>query len=575
MNPSSVTTVQDVTPAMVTPSKTNPRKTFHGLDELAASIKLRGLINPITVRPHPKPPAGVHFELVAGERRWRAAKLARVTTIPVIVRELSDKEVLEIQVIENVQRADVHPMEEAEGFEELIEKHGYDAEQIAAKTGKSKAYVYARLKLCSLADGPRQAFLEDKVSASVALLIARIPDVGLQEEAMKGVLGEADWRAYNDAGVHHERVGPTDEEEDELEDGERGQETKTPLSYRAAVAFLQRKFMLRLELAKFPVADPQLVPTAGACTTCVYRTGNQKELFEDVNSSDVCTKPPCFEAKTRAHFNQVAAAAKEQGVKVLVGEEAEKLFAHHGGIAYNAPVVNPKDKVPWDLLSPGAKPVTWEKLLPKKAELPKVLVQDATGAPLELVDRAAAVRVLREAGKIDKPERPGDKTNDEARKKQAKKERDEKEAKERAFLRLLEKVATVAEAGIAEKKEAAFWRWATAVSLHDGFGAYEEAQEVRARRCIEEDAYIEDLLEKMSGAAARGLLAEVLMCRLASAAYNNYCAKDTEELFAAGCALFSADWKQLLADTKASMKEAAKAEAKLAAKKPAKKGKGK
>src|ERR1051325_5469934 len=129
-----MTTVLDLELAAITASPFNHRKKFTGIDELALSIKTQGLISPITVRPQRNRP-GFH-ELVVGERRWRAAKKAGVLTIAAIVRELTDKQVLEIQLIENVQRVDVHPLEEADGYEELLEKHGYDVDGIAAKTGK-------------------------------------------------------------------------------------------------------------------------------------------------------------------------------------------------------------------------------------------------------------------------------------------------------------------------------------------------------------------------------------------------------------------------------------------------------
>lgn len=424
MNPNSVTTIQDVTPAMVAPSKTNPRKTFAKIDELAASIKLRGLISPITVRPHPKPPAGVHYELVAGERRWRAAKLAKVTTIPAIVRELTDKEVLEIQVIENVQREDVHPMEEAEGYEELISKHGYDVDQIAAKTGKSKAYVYGRLKLCSLGEYARKAFLEDRLNASIALLIARIPDLELQKRATHDVLGETvddpDGRPEEDPDDLDDPNSPLWSERRTLWvpenlDGSPTPGTSTreiiPMSVREAQIHLQRRYMLRLAVAKFDVSDPRLVPTASACGACEFRTGNQRDLFADVDSDDICTKPSCFEAKTRAAWEAKAAEAEAAGLKVVTADKAASVFTPSAQVRPTSPFVDPKAPVPHDLLPAeaiGKKAPTWEKLVGKKLleQAPKVLVQDGSGAAHELLDKKKLVELAREAGKIDKPLKP-------------------------------------------------------------------------------------------------------------------------------------------------------------------------
>ena len=168
-------------------SKTNPRKHFdkEKLAELGESIVRHGIIAPLIVRPI----AGNRYELVAGERRLRAAReIAALSEVPVIVRELSDRDALEVQVIENLQRADLHPLEEAEGYAKLIREHGYDADQLALKIGKSRSYVYARIKLGQLRDEVKEALYADKINHSVALLIARIPDPELQLEAFKKVV---------------------------------------------------------------------------------------------------------------------------------------------------------------------------------------------------------------------------------------------------------------------------------------------------------------------------------------------------------------------------------------------------
>ena len=119
-----------------------------------------------------------------GRRRRGANKLAGKTTVPAIVRNLSDAEALEIQVIENLQRQDLHPLEEAEGFEVLMRENGYTADVMAEKTGKSKAYIYASLKLCALEPVPRAVFYSGRLNKSTALLVARIPIKSLQEKCV-------------------------------------------------------------------------------------------------------------------------------------------------------------------------------------------------------------------------------------------------------------------------------------------------------------------------------------------------------------------------------------------------------
>jgi ParB family chromosome partitioning protein len=128
----------------------NPRKDFREEDlaELADSIRARGLVQPIVVRPDPDDAAAL--EIVAGERRWRAAQRAGLHTVPVIVRNLSDQEVLELAIIENVQRADLNAIEEASGYRDLIERFAYSQEQVSEIIGKSRSHVTNTLRLLKL-----------------------------------------------------------------------------------------------------------------------------------------------------------------------------------------------------------------------------------------------------------------------------------------------------------------------------------------------------------------------------------------------------------------------------------------
>jgi len=155
------------------PSKTNPRKQFDGpaLIELTKSVKQHGVLQPILVRPVA---GNGHFEIVAGERRFRAAKAAGLTAVPATVRELSDKDALEIQVIENLQRQDLHQLEEAEGYRQLLKMPGYDAAKIAERVGRSVKYIYDRIKLLNLIEPIRTVFLDGRITAGHAILLARL-----------------------------------------------------------------------------------------------------------------------------------------------------------------------------------------------------------------------------------------------------------------------------------------------------------------------------------------------------------------------------------------------------------------
>lgn len=344
--------------AQLAESPTNPRQRYGDLTELIDSIRRQGVLQPVLARPLDQD----RYELVFGHRRFRAAREAGLTALPAMVREMTDLEVLEAQLVENCQRADIHPLEEAEGYRRLHEEHGYSVDDIAAKVGKSKAAVYARLKLCSLAPAARKAFLEERLSPSVALLVARIPDPKLQAEATR-----------------------------ELTDGV--PKYRAPRSVRAAEAFLQDTYMLRLAEAPFAAEDAQLLPEAGACTTCPKRTGNQALLFPDVKSADVCTDPPCYQRKVAAVWERRVESAKAAGQEVLSEKKSRDLFPYGDGrLSYDAPFVDLGTRCDRD-----PKGRSWQRLIGKQ-EPPVVLARDRDGNIHELVKREDAAKALKEAG---------------------------------------------------------------------------------------------------------------------------------------------------------------------------------
>lgn len=274
----------------IRPSKSNPRKRFdeESLNDLANSIKTQGLGQPLLVRPLPNTDDAIDcVEIVAGERRYRACKIAGLEAIPAIVRIMSDAEVLEFQLVENLQREDVHPIEEAEGYERLMKEHNFTAEQCAEKVGKSKAYIYGRLKFLDLIPAARTAFFDGKLNASTAILIARIPVGLLQADAIASVCERAD-----------------------------------PMSYRAARDYIQNRYMLDLDEARFPINDVKLLPAAGSCESCPKRAGNAPLLFPDVRA-DVCTDPDCFASKGQAHDARILAKAKKAGIPIVEAEAAD------------------------------------------------------------------------------------------------------------------------------------------------------------------------------------------------------------------------------------------------------------
>jgi ParB family transcriptional regulator, chromosome partitioning protein len=259
-------------------STTNPRRTFDQvkLQELADSIRQHGLIQPITVRPHNE-----GFEIVAGARRYRASVLAEQFSIPSRIVELTDAQSLEWALVENSQRVDVHPYEEAQGFQQLLDIPGYDVAALVEKSGKSASHIYARLSLLQLIPEVADAFTQERITASHANLIARLPQES-QAEAF-----EQCWRKdWQDTEPHL-------------------------LPAKHVSAWIQNNLYLSLADAPFDREDPTLNPAAGACVTCPRRSGYNTFLFSDVTDGDQCLDGACYQTKLTAHIDREVAAHPE------------------------------------------------------------------------------------------------------------------------------------------------------------------------------------------------------------------------------------------------------------------------
>jgi ParB family chromosome partitioning protein len=160
----------------IVPNPKQPRRTFveSELEELAESIRTKGVLQAILVRPDPS--NADMFEIIAGERRWRAARRAGLTTIPAVVREMDDREVLEIAIIENVQRSDLNPVEEAEAYKALIDRFGRTQESVATQVGKSREHVSNTLRLLNLPDDVREHVREGRLTAGHARALLKTKD---------------------------------------------------------------------------------------------------------------------------------------------------------------------------------------------------------------------------------------------------------------------------------------------------------------------------------------------------------------------------------------------------------------
>src|ERR1035437_5659262 len=260
---------QTVNLSQLTESLSNPRKTFEhkALKEMAESIRAVGLLQPILVRPTA---TEGRFEIVAGARRFRAARLAEIESVSVRVCQLSDAQALEAQVIENLIRADVHPYEETQGFLALmrLDPTRYTAQELAAKTGKSVTFVLQRLKLADLIPAAAKSFQKDEIATGHALLLARL-STPQQVEAFPHCFADV-W----------------------LE----GKQKKRLVNVAEFSHYIESNIILELSEAPFSREDDTLYPAAGACLNCPKRSGFNTLLFPDVKK-DSCFDPACYGEK--------------------------------------------------------------------------------------------------------------------------------------------------------------------------------------------------------------------------------------------------------------------------------------
>lgn len=406
-------------------SLTNPRKTFAPgpLQELADSIRAQGMRQPILARPK----AGdTPFEIVAGERRYRAAKLAGLELVPCLVSDMSDREALEVQVVENLQRSDLTELEEAASYQAMLdlkdEQTGapfYTVPQLAERFGVERTQIYRRLKLLDLAavDGGREALESGQLGGRQAVLIARIPDPAARQAALSEVL--------------------------------QPQTSKEPLTFLETKELIERKYMQGLKGAPFKLDDATLVPDAGPCATCPKMSDNCAHLFSGDEAKDfakkkVCTDPGCFRRKVDAVWKQRTEDAEREGLIVLDARASAAIFRDSlvkGEMAFDSPYVHIGDKPEASLLKPEVVDSvgSWGQLLeqaekataanaleaardairqdpdlskadktaalkrldenpPGTARVPRVLARDQNGAARVLVERKLAITAIELAG---------------------------------------------------------------------------------------------------------------------------------------------------------------------------------
>ena len=349
----------------LTPSKTNPRKNYDAaaISDLAASIKDKGILQPIIVRIEMKvleetKEGGVKgstgkYEIVAGERRYRAAKQVGLEFVPCIIKDLTDAEVIETQVVENMQRADLTPLEEAEGYKTLHEKFKNNWEEIALRTGKSQEYIYSRLKLLDLIPDFKKALRDGELRIADAMQIARLTDPADQEKLYKALGAQYGMR--------------------DLEPGE-------------VKNLITENFLLKLKTAPFPIKDKKL--PGGSCGDCSKRTGAMPDLFGDLTGKDdTCRDAECFKKKKCAFESRIKGQHKhykDSGHELIVGEKAAEILEDRNR-AYDRP-----NESSYELK--GTK-TTWADAL-KGTDYKPAIVIDAKGKAHEYIKKSDALKVI-------------------------------------------------------------------------------------------------------------------------------------------------------------------------------------
>jgi ParB/RepB/Spo0J family partition protein len=277
----------------------NPRKAFSldALEELRSSIASQGIMQPIVARPLPDGQADIEhrYEIVFGHRRYRAASgldsyANGDLLLPVILRDLDDQQAALAQVSENLQRADVSALEEADSFRHLHQAHNLSADLIAAKVGMSRSYVYARLKLAAAGHALRQAITADGLPPEVALEVARLRGDKLQTLALTSIRTDGEWQSQRTA--------------------------------RRTLRALLTEHLV--DAAPFNPEDPTLCKLAGRCSACPRRAGNDPDLAE--LPPQACTDHDCYRSKCAAHAHVATAALRRAGKPVISGDEARALF---------------------------------------------------------------------------------------------------------------------------------------------------------------------------------------------------------------------------------------------------------
>lgn len=304
-------------------SPTNPRQSFdpERLAQLAASIKERGVLQPILVRPNPRQnDKGKQFEIIAGERRFRASKLAKRAEIPARIVQMSDEEVLHVQIIENLQREDVHPLDEAAGFAHLKNSTGYAIAEIAQKVAKDARYVARRLALINLTPEAQADFRGDRLTLAHALELCRLtPEI--QTEALAA--------CFESRQIY----------DPEQQTWRRQLDRERPARHvRYLQEWIEQNVHLNLAKAAFKTDDARLRDDGLTCLACPHRSGSDTGLFHDIKNGQTCLQPLCYQAKLQT-FMQI----KRTEIEAKTGQPPAYISMRYGASGEGENVVGLHD----------------------------------------------------------------------------------------------------------------------------------------------------------------------------------------------------------------------------------------
>lgn len=360
----------------IRPSPRNPRKYFDPvkLSELAASIKSKGLAQPILVRPL-KVLGGHTHEIVVGERRWRAHQQLGRVRIECLERDLDDDDAFDLMVIENDQRADVTPLEQARSYAEMQGAMGRTPQQIADKVGRPLKFIKQRLRLLEL--GPRclEALDSGDLTLGAAMELMRLSDPAAQDEVLTEELKRTDspW-------VRHANGG------------------RRPSVSAEDISREVNAYLRDLAQAPFDTTAVDLVDGVGACGPCPKRLGNQGDLFGvDARTENRCGDGSCWDRKLKAATAIRTADARKRGLKVITAlREVEDLQGYRG---QTEQYVRADKQV---LIGPAARVMKAQAVVKKQlgaddAKPVALAVHPQTGASFEVLDRRAVDRALKAA----------------------------------------------------------------------------------------------------------------------------------------------------------------------------------